>query len=91
MSILSNNHLDEKYNTTFIEEQISQEQNLHSRFKLLAGIDSDAEDVGAIICSCFQIGENSIKAAIESGDCKSVEALGQFERRECDRNRRPPS
>lgn len=70
-------NLHEKYVTTFIEEQLNQEQSVSSRFKLLAGIDSDAEDVGAIVCTCFQVGENSIKSVLESGDCDSVEALGK--------------
>ena len=31
----------------------------------------------AIICSCFQVGEKTIKEAINSGQCQSVEALGK--------------
>lgn len=70
-------NLDEKYASKFIEEQINQKQSLQNRFKLLAGIDSNAEDIGAIVCSCFQIGENSIKTAIASGSCNTVEELGK--------------
>lgn len=70
--------LDLKYQTAFIEKQIGKPQSLPSRYKLLAAKDSDgSQDVGAIICSCFQIGENTIKQAISSGKCSSVEALGK--------------
>ena len=44
----------------------------------MSGLDSDGKnDVGDIICSCFQIGEKTIKEAIKLGQCKSVEALGE--------------
>ncbi len=64
-------------NSQYIEQQLSQLHTSKSRFKLLSGIDAKAEDVGTIICSCFQIGEKIIKKAIASGQCKSVEQLGQ--------------
>ena len=70
-------NLNEKYSTKFIEENINQTQSIQTRFKLLAGVDSDAEDIGAIVCSCFQIGENSIKASIAAGSCNTVEELGK--------------
>lgn len=47
------------------------------RYAILAGNEgSGAMDEGAIICSCFQIGENTIKQAI-AGGCASAEALGK--------------
>ncbi|BCE03364.1 molybdopterin-dependent oxidoreductase [Marinicellulosiphila megalodicopiae] len=47
------------------------------RYQVLTGQDqSGAVDVGAIICSCFQIGENQIKQAIKEG-CTTSEALGR--------------
>ncbi|MCL7942571.1 nitrate reductase [Marinobacter sp. ATCH36] len=46
-----------------------------SRRALLAARDVDVEDPGAIICSCFQVGEKQIGAAIEDG-ALSVETLG---------------
>jgi len=71
-------HLELKLNSRFIEEQLNKTHTLQKRFKLMSGLDSDGKnDVGAIICSCFQIGENPIKAAIKSGQCQSVEALGK--------------
>ncbi len=67
-----------KYSTQFIEKQIGLKHDLKSRFKLLSALDSDGSlDVGEIICSCFQVGEKTIKDAIVSGDCSSVKALGE--------------
>jgi len=67
-----------KFNTRFIEGQLNKTHDIKTRFKLMSGLDSDGEnDVGAIICSCFQIGEKTIKEAIKSGQCGSVEALGE--------------
>ena len=66
-----------KFNTRFIEGQLNKKHDVKTRFKIMSGLDSDGKnDVGAIICSCFQIGEKTIKEAIKSGQCKSVEALG---------------
>ncbi|WP_027830403.1 nitrate reductase [Marinobacter sp. HL-58] len=48
----------------------------NSRRALLAARDVDVDDPGAIICSCFQVGEHQIGAAIEDG-AGSVEALGE--------------
>lgn len=36
----------------------------------------DVPDVGAIICACYQVGENQIKQAVSSGKALSVEAVG---------------
>ncbi|MDK8462268.1 nitrate reductase [Marinobacter sp. SS13-12] len=47
-----------------------------SRRALLAARDVDVEDPGAIICSCFQVGEHQIGAAI-AGGVGSVAALGE--------------
>ncbi|WP_076418629.1 nitrate reductase [Colwellia sp. UCD-KL20] len=70
--------LSVKYSTQFIEKQIGKKHNPKTRFKLLSALDSDGSlDVGEIICSCFQVGEKTIKQAIASGDCSSVEALGK--------------
>ncbi|MCX2524084.1 nitrate reductase [Larsenimonas rhizosphaerae] len=45
------------------------------RRRILAGRDSDARDDGPIICSCHQVGQYAIQAAIRDGD-HSIEALG---------------
>jgi assimilatory nitrate reductase catalytic subunit len=74
---VASTNLELKFNTRFVEEQLNKAHTLQTRFKLMSGLDSDGKnDVGAIICSCFQIGEKTIKEAIKSGECKSVEALG---------------
>ncbi len=46
------------------------------RRALLSGRDVDVEDVGAIVCSCYQVGERQITSAIRAGVC-TVEGLGQ--------------
>ncbi len=46
------------------------------RRALLAATEVGSEDAGALVCSCFQVGERQIAAAIENGS-RSVEALGQ--------------
>jgi len=46
------------------------------RRALLAAKAIGSEDAGALVCSCFQVGERQIAAAIENGS-RSVEALGQ--------------
>lgn len=50
-----------------------------SRFLVVAGCDgADRPDRGAIVCSCFGIGINQIAAAVASGDCTDVEAIGRL-------------
>jgi len=76
--MVASTNLEQTYSTQFIEKQLGQKHEKLSRYKLLAALDSDGSlDVGPIICSCFQIGEKTIKNAIASGACKSVEDLGQ--------------
>ncbi|WP_370980883.1 molybdopterin-dependent oxidoreductase [Agaribacterium sp. ZY112] len=58
--------------TTRLGKEITPEE----RFTLLAGnAGDDSQSPGAIVCSCFQIGENQIKDAISEG-ATSAEALG---------------
>ncbi|RTR02908.1 nitrate reductase [Halomonas nitroreducens] len=45
------------------------------RRRLLAGCDDGAADSGPLVCSCHQVGQAAIVAAIRAGDA-SVEALG---------------
>ena len=56
----------------FAEAQLTSAQ----RRMLLAGRRADQPDVGAMVCSCFQVGEKQIQQAISAGAC-SVEALGE--------------
>lgn len=68
-----------EFNTRFIEQQLTKTHEKTTRFKLLSGLDSDGKnDVGTMICSCFQVGEKTIQNAITSGECASVEALGEL-------------
>lgn len=46
------------------------------RFALLSGIDTSTEDVGAMVCACFQVGVKTIEKAITAG-AHSVEAIGE--------------
>ncbi len=46
----------------------------HQRRALLAARDIEREDIGAVVCSCFQVGERQIARAIEAG-ATSTEAL----------------
>lgn len=48
----------------------------NDRRALLAGQPADRPDCGAIVCSCFQVGEKDIIKAIAAG-ADSAEALGQ--------------
>jgi assimilatory nitrate reductase catalytic subunit len=38
---------------------------------------ADRPDTGAIVCSCFSVGVNTLAAAIASGTCLSVASLGE--------------
>ncbi|TDT40247.1 assimilatory nitrate reductase catalytic subunit [Halospina denitrificans] len=49
--------------------------NEETRRQVLAGRAADVPDTGAIVCSCFQVGEYSIETAINDG-ANSVSALG---------------
>jgi assimilatory nitrate reductase catalytic subunit len=55
----------------------SQELTDFQRRALLAGREGNAaSDPGTIICSCFQVGDKQIKAAIETG-IKNTDELGE--------------
>ena len=46
------------------------------RRALISGRSVDAEDNGAIVCSCFQVGDKQIRQAVSDG-CHSVAALSE--------------
>lgn len=46
------------------------------RRSLLAARDVDREDIGTVVCSCFQVGERQITRAVEAG-ATTVEVLGE--------------
>lgn len=48
----------------------------HERRGLLSGKDLEAEDIGKVVCSCYQVGDKQIATAIEAGS-ETVQALGE--------------
>ena len=63
--------------THWLSEQLGQTFKGSTRFSLLAATSTDGViDQGAIICSCFQVGELAIKDAISQG-CDTPEKLGE--------------
>ena len=60
----------------WLEDQLGKEIDANTRFALLAGNPgAGIEDEGAIVCSCFQVGEKIISKAIAAG-CSTADALG---------------
>ncbi len=55
----------------FARESLS----VNERRAILAGRDADQPDIGPVVCSCFQVGQKQIEAAVEAG-ADSVESLG---------------
>lgn len=55
----------------FAEEKLSDTQ----RRNLLSARDVDVEDIGNIVCSCYQVGEKQIARAIDDGQT-SIQRLG---------------
>tara|TARA_R110002110_G_scaffold194517_13_gene403484 strand:- start:2610 stop:5282 length:2673 start_codon:yes stop_codon:yes gene_type:complete len=48
------------------------------RFRVLAGrAGADQPDKGALVCACFSVGVHQIGAAVRSGECKDVDAIGR--------------
>ena len=61
----------------WLDKQLGGELDDVTRYAILAGNEGNGgADDGAIICSCYQIGENVIKEAIVAG-CHSAQALGE--------------
>ncbi|SMF12788.1 assimilatory nitrate reductase catalytic subunit [Alteromonadaceae bacterium Bs31] len=61
----------------WLDEQLGKLCDIGERFAVLGGnAGANMPDQGKIICSCFQVGENEIKDAINQG-CSTVEALGK--------------
>ena len=70
-------HFEDLPNHQWLGSQLPEEHEQATRFKLLAGVTEDeSESPGAIICSCFQVGENTIKEAVHTG-LHTAEALGE--------------
>lgn len=64
--------MDENWISHLIEKGLLSPQECSA---LLAGEPDEAFNVGPLVCSCFKVGENTIKQAIVDG-CESVEDLG---------------
>ena len=64
--------------SNWLEEQVLAHKALtaNERIALLVGRSVDVEDKGNIVCSCYQVGDKQIKAAIKQGDM-TLEALGK--------------
>ncbi len=61
----------------WLTEQLGKPLDKAQRRVLLSGKPSGAQEMrGALICSCFQVGETAIRAAIKGG-CNSSAALGK--------------
>ncbi|MBU0913778.1 MAG: nitrate reductase [Gammaproteobacteria bacterium] len=60
----------------YLDQQFNKELSQHERRQLLTGRSSSGETQSAVICSCFQVREASICAAIRQG-CHSYQQLGQ--------------
>lgn len=61
----------------WIEQQLGQQVDVNARFALVAGAPgAGVEDEGSIVCSCFEVGDKAIAAAIATG-CTSARALGE--------------
>ncbi len=61
----------------WLDKQLAQPIDDATRYAILAGGPGDGSaDEGAMICSCFQVGENTIKQAINDG-CHTSADLGR--------------
>lgn len=60
----------------YLDQQFNKELSLNERRQLLTGRSSSGEMQSAVICSCFQVREAVICAAIREG-CHSYQQLGQ--------------
>ncbi|PPD15354.1 MAG: nitrate reductase [Methylobacterium sp.] len=61
----------------FLSDALGESHAGAGRIRLLAGLGGvDRPDPGATVCACFQVGLNTIVAAIREGGATSVEAIG---------------
>lgn len=57
--------------------ELLEAQNLSASAVLAGRPGADMPDEGAVVCSCFSVGANTIAAAITAQGCNSVEAVGR--------------
>ena len=63
--------------TEWLEQLFAQDRlEPNQRRQLLSARDSSMPDKGALVCSCYQIGQNQIEQAVIAG-CDSLGALGE--------------
>ena len=62
--------------TAWLDQQFAGPVTPDMRRQLLRASASDAQPVGAVICSCFQVTETAIRKAITQG-CRSTQRLGR--------------
>ncbi len=60
----------------YLNQQFNKELSLNERRQLLTGRSNSGEIQSAVVCSCFQVREASIRQAIRKG-CNSYQQLGQ--------------
>ena len=63
---------------TWLSQQFAEEQLTDDvRMGILSGKPgAGLPDIGAIVCACFGVGENTIREAVACGDAKTVEDIG---------------
>ncbi|MFK8082206.1 MAG: molybdopterin-dependent oxidoreductase [Granulosicoccus sp.] len=67
--------LSRSWATALLDKQFGSGEQ---RSRLLAGrAASDQPDKGAIVCSCFNVGDKEIARAVASGSCTTTDAVGQ--------------
>lgn len=63
--------------SAWLDRQLGKDVPVDQQYSILAGSPGgEVEDEGAIICSCFQVGEKTIEKAIFAG-CDSTQSLGK--------------
>ncbi len=67
--------LSRSWAVTQLDRRFTTQQH---RWQLMAGrAASDQPDKGAIVCSCFHVGDKEIARAVKSGLCKTTDAVGR--------------
>ncbi|MEH6477043.1 MAG: molybdopterin-dependent oxidoreductase, partial [Sneathiella sp.] len=74
---LSANAID--ISRSWIADQLGQSfENVFLRHRVVAGRPpADTPDIGAIVCSCFSVGQNQIRSAITESGCRTTTAIGE--------------
>ncbi|WP_305857102.1 nitrate reductase [Balneatrix alpica] len=65
------------YQLEWLQQQLGQPLQASERLRILAGLSVTQEDKGPLVCSCYQVGQKQIEAALAQGQADSVATLGQ--------------